>query len=334
MKPVSDDVFAEAVRWHARLRETLCDPVQNKKMHAALEHWLTLDSEHKAALQEVELLWGKLELPAKRMLAGSGDARPLLHAAVDQKAGLQRRRWFYAGGVFAVAATLFLMVGMNQSVKNEITRLMNDNVVSSEHEILSQSLPDGSVLRLNAQTSVEIDFSPEQRTVRLIDGQAWFNVASDKARPFVVKTDLGSITALGTQFDVDQRGDTVTVSLVEGRVSVEDARQPSRDQLQLSAGYAVSLSAKGMDQPHRFDMDTVSAWRSGQVIFYRTPLSEVLQSIAPYSDRHIFVVQPGLANLTVSGVFSISDIDQVLKVIEQTLPVRVVEVGGYVVFLI
>src|SRR5690606_15969424 len=91
----------------------------------------------------------------------------------------------------------------------------------------SITLSDGASVVLNTNSRIEVRYTPERRNVRLLAGQAWFQVAKHPERPFVVEAGDRRVTALGTAFDVrmDSR-DSVQVTLAEGKVSVEPILSP------------------------------------------------------------------------------------------------------------
>lgn len=183
----------------------------------------------------------------------------------------------------ALAAGLVLCIGVVSYLQQRTPAI---STAIGEQRTLT--LADGSVLTLNTLSKVDIKFSRELRQIELKSGEAIFKVAADPARPFVVLTPSASVRALGTQFNVYQRSDGATVSVVEGRVQV--ARRPHSlgsdgDQAvqNLSAGEEAEVRASGeINKRVHADIDKAIAWRERRLFFEETPLDEIAQEFNRY----------------------------------------------------
>ena len=193
-------------------------------------------------------------------------------------------------------------------------------------------LPDGSELVLNTDTRVSIAFSDTQRRLILKQGEVYFDVAKDSARPFVVATSVGQVTAVGTAFNIDSSGREGTEVLVtEGRVRI-DRNGSSDDQpdveidrdntVYLSPGEKVVLSPEKTNVLQEDDMVSALAWKEGMIIFSGEPLETVVHEIDRYTPLELRIVDPGIASIPVGGFFKTGDMDQLLRVLEQNFGVR------------
>jgi transmembrane sensor len=340
-EPVSEELFDEAVIWHTRLHEAKenadCD--QRNDLLAQFELWQAQSPENVRAFAEVELLWGKLADPVKLQAeqAQSSDD----HKRAKNQYSQKRRGYIRPVMVAAMAACLVLFVGFGTETYPTVKGMFDDNFIHAQHSVVTKSLPDGSVIKLNAESAVSVDFEPDTRGVDLLSGEAWFEVAHDTQRPFVVRTQFGDVTALGTAFNISSHNDQVTVSLEEGKVAVDWSATEAdevgindKKHVTLIAGEAMTLSSHGIGQRTHFDRLATAAWRKGKMVFYQTPLSDVIDVLNTYHEGHIMAVNPGLRDMSVSGVFRTDDIDQVIDAIEGTLPVRVVKISNYMILLI
>lgn len=199
---------------------------------------------------------------------------------------------------------------------------------------LRQPLPDGSQLVLDAASRAEVAYTADRRTVRLLAGSAFFAVARDPDRPFVVDTTLARVTVLGTRFSVelDDAGvglaneSAVTVAVEHGHVRAQGlglgpARAELRagDRWSLEAGGAAPRLVRAQDGAAT---DDVAAWRDGWLDFRGTPLAAAMRRLARYHARPIHV-DSAVAGLPVLGRVHITEAMAWLQLLPASLPVRV-----------
>ncbi|HBS25222.1 MULTISPECIES: FecR domain-containing protein [Thalassospira] len=336
-EPATEQLFDEAVVWYMCLREAKddADGDRTDDLIVRFEAWKRQSSDNVIAYAEVEFLWGRLALPVKRQVQAQKS-----HHSVTKQPSRKQSGYLKAVMIAVVAACLVLIVGFGSETYNTVIGRFDENPVQSEHEVLTKMLSDGSVIKLNAESAVLIDLTAKRRVVKLLSGEVWFDVAHDKERPFVVQTDFGDVTALGTEFNVKTDRQKVTISLEEGKVSVNwhvggALENPAGEAVvTLLPGEATTLLPDGIGDKIRFDPIATTAWRNGKMVFYQTPLSDVIDVINKYHDGHIMALSSEINNMTVSGVFHTNDINQVLEVIEGTLPVHAVKISKYMILLV
>lgn len=185
--------------------------------------------------------------------------------------------------------------------------------------LLNQPLPDGSSLTLDAGSRAEVDFYATRRQVRLLAGSAFFAVARDTERPFVVQAADVQVTVLGTRFEVALEDDAVLVAVNAGRVQVRDG---SGARHALGAGQMLRL-APGQTAAVQ-TVAAVAAWREGWLDFQNTPLAEVARRLERYSPQPLRV-EPDAAALPVLGRVRIAAAQGWLRMLPRTLPVSVQE---------
>jgi transmembrane sensor len=168
-------------------------------------------------------------------------------------------------------------------------------------------LADGSRMRLNTDTQVRVAFRGGERHVVLTHGQAFFEVAHDTARPFVVEADGVRVRALGTRFDVRHDGQGVAVTLLQGRVQV---RAADGQAAVLAPGQAVVADRRGVSAPTTADAAAVTSWTSGRITLSGLPLREAVTEINRYAVRKVVLDVPeAVARQPVSGQFVAGDVD-------------------------
>lgn len=296
---------------------------------AVFDEWLAADPAHADAWVRACSSWTAFDG------ADEGDLRPFRDVGVPEERRARPRWGFAIAASVAVIAATGGAVLLNrdggtapggtagtQVAAVDPAKLM---LTTAKGEHRSFQLADTSTVTLNTDSAVAVAFRPGgERRLELIRGQAFFKVARDKARPFVVAADGQTVTALGTQFEVRAEAATLRVVLVEGRVSVAPARGAPvvmRAGQQLVAGpQGVSLSAA--------DVAAVSDWQRGIVTFKGTTLAAAVTELNRYSRTQLKVDDPRLARLTVSGVFQTNDASRFARTIAEIYPVRVVAGGG------
>jgi len=235
-------------------------------------------------------------------------------AAVAVRRRRKRRRRRIAGGL-AGGVTLILSLWAIPLLRQ------TGAVETGAARRQTLALTDGSRAELNAQTRLQTDFRYGRRTVRLERGEAFFTVARDARRPFLVHTPAGTIRVTGTQFDVRLGPDGETeVTLKEGSILFLRSGQPP---VRLSPGEQFDSARRGLHRLSSAEVESVEAWRSGLLDCDGLSLAEVAERLSAYHGRRI-TVSPDIARLKLGGSFQIDDLSAALQVVEAAVDVAVV----------
>ncbi|MGH8298869.1 MAG: FecR family protein [Steroidobacteraceae bacterium] len=198
-------------------------------------------------------------------------------------------------------------------------------------------LPDGSIVGLNTQTELEWVGSPHDRRVRLIYGEAYFQVVHDPSRPFRIMLARSQVQVVGTRFDVYQmtNGD-VRVSVLNGVVTVEGldnrAGAPPSWSRRLTSGQQIEYSPVGLvADVHSIAAPKVIRWRQGMLETQGEPLSDFVSDLSRYTTERIVIADPRAATQKVGGAFSIRNIDGTLDRLARIAPVTVTHEDGEVI---
>jgi transmembrane sensor len=191
-------------------------------------------------------------------------------------------------------------------------------------------LSDGSRLMLNTNSRVSVAFSSRARRITLETGQARFDVARNPARPFVVQAGEHQIVAIGTTFDVRWTSDRLSIVLVEGRVAILPASgspiaATSPSALTLEAGERLKFEGPALAVRSVARLDREEAWVTGRVIFDSTRLGAAVEEINRYAPQRIRLTNPALAELLVSGTFSVDDAGAFARTVAQVFSLRITE---------
>jgi transmembrane sensor len=201
--------------------------------------------------------------------------------------------------------------------KNSPTRTAENAIayhIQTRHgEQLTRQLPDNSVVKLDTDTEVSVQFDQTRRVVRVISGRAEFKVAHEPQRKFLVQAGALGITDVGTVFDVLARPDSTVITVLEGRVAVavepkKGAPPPAYASVEVAAGQQVRVDTDSWPPVYTpVDVQQATAWLRRQIVFENEPLERVAAEFNRYAATPIEIDSPELRTLAVSGVFAADD---------------------------
>lgn len=288
-----EPVRAEAAVWLALLHSD----TRSAEVEKGFRIWLATHPSHALAFERMTNTW---EAAGGVRRAAVDTITKRLEDRLERK---PRRRL-----ALAVAASLAgcALVGLGALVLRPST----DQVIGTAlGERRSVQLADGSRMVLNTDTLVSVDFDATERSVTLRRGQARFYVAQDSQRPFIVHAGRKQIVARGTQFDVRWTDERLSIVLFEGKVSVLTPLQPPLldGGIPLKPGEQLYFAEPALAVKSTPDLQREQAWVQGRAVFDHTPLREVLAEMNRYARKPLKLGDPTLAELPLSGTFSVED---------------------------
>jgi transmembrane sensor len=198
--------------------------------------------------------------------------------------------------------------------------------LTQKGERSSVALPDGSAVVLDTDSAVEVAYTNIERGVRLLHGQALFEVAKHKPLPFRVHAGSRIITAVGTRFDVRLFGSpdtpTVRVALLQGAVNVTNANPASLETASMVAGEVLEARPSAPMRVEPENTETLTSWESGVLVFNDRPLSEAVEEMNRYTTNPIVLADESSRDLRVSGVFNTGDPEHFAQTIAETFALR------------
>ncbi len=200
---------------------------------------------------------------------------------------------------------------------------------SPRGQLTEVTLPDGSSLRLDTATRIEVRYYRQRREVRLFDGQAIFAVQADAQRPFHVEAGPVRVTVVGTKFSVRHTPEVpgnagVQVAVGEGKVRVERvAADVAPSAVFLTARQQIASDASGvLSAVSPITTVDFAPWRDHRLSFDNLRLDHALAELARYGDPQLSIRDPAVAALTITGVFDPRDMSTFRRVLPAALPVR------------
>ncbi|KSB91750.1 hypothetical protein AS593_06930 [Caulobacter vibrioides] len=244
------------------------------------------------ALREVEALWRR---------TGAASEHPAVKAALETALTPKRRSQRTPRLSLALASAAIAGAIATSLAWPSLAGRTYDAGVGEQRLV---RLDDGSSIRLDTDTRVRVRYGVGRRAVTLERGQAFFEVAHDAARPFVVTANDTTVRALGTRFDVRRDGEATRVTLVQGRVEVKDRAAP--DAVVLAPGQQVTAKER-LGAVRRVDTETATSWTTGRLTFHAVPLQQALAEINRYRRTPIRLDPAYVADTPITGTFDSGD---------------------------
>lgn len=336
-----DSIEEEAAAWFGR-----CEIALSPEQARVFMRWLEADPRHAEAMREMDETWDILD-GLKQIRRRGQAAGP----AFLRWPGSKRRLpalLLAAAAAMVIAAVGFWSLRVGEPRVQQVATEMGG--------MKKMDLPDGSVVHLNANSEVKVNFSGGERRVQLTRGEAHFTVAKDRARPFVVVAGAVAVNAVGTAFNVRYETKGVAVFVTEGVVRLDDstgrqsrlpAAPPSPalltpgvaevdrpEPITSPESSAPTLLAAGehafIASPERLLTPTVVvrkiapeeiqqalAWQARQLDFDLTPLAEVVAEFNQHNTHQLQIADPELGQQTFGGSFRADNYDVFVQLLEQ-----------------
>ncbi|MFN3511879.1 MAG: FecR family protein [Phenylobacterium sp.] len=296
----------EAAEWFERLRR----PSVTARALKDFQAWKQ-SSVNAEAFRRVEAGWR-----ATGALVGHPEVQAAAREVLAKRPLRRRRDWRQIWLPAAVAGALGLIL------LAWADRALAPGYRTAVGEQRLVVLDDGSRVRLNTDSTVRVVFWGDMRRVYLRRGQAFFDVAHDPARPFLVDAGGTEVRALGTRFDVRRDRDGVSVTLVDGRVRIEDDRGEAAE---LLPNQQLRVTDAGLSRVRAAGADAVS-WTNGRLVFRDTPLAAAVAEVNRYSAHKIELGDAaGLGDEPVSGVFDAGDVEAFASAVAAVYGLRPVD---------
>lgn len=291
----------------------------------AVAGWLRAAPENEAELAELAELIRLLDLDVAAIPARPAPpAARIITAAAGREAPPRRSR---VPILLAAAAVLVVTAGaLLRRGRSPADAFAGGQYHAGPTAATTVQLSDGSVVRLAPSSRLTALESPDERVVTL-EGQGYFAVARAAGRPFEVRTAAGSVTVLGTRFDVVALADTLSLVVVEGRVAlaVNDQRAT------VSAGEMSGIRGGSLDPPApAVDLAARIAWTGNFLVFQAAPLAEVGREIAERYRVKVEIADSVLARRTVTAWLSDRSLEQALTVVCTIVDADCRTAGGWV----
>jgi transmembrane sensor len=317
--------FQEACDWFVQLREQ----PESLELVAAWLRWCRSDPLNREAFEAARNLWLTCGLlPARE------PARPLM---VTRPAGMHSApRMALAAAVVVAVATGAWLLGQHPIRAGGVEAATFSTARTEHRNVL---LADGSSVEMAGDSRLTVRLGAQLRDIQLQQGEAYFRVAHDRARPFVVHAGALHVRAVGTRFDVRTSAERVIVEVEEGVVEVEPAPElagaavltakQELGPLRVRGGQEIAVAGPAQElQVLPIEPAAVASWREGRLRFVREPLHSVIASIRAASGREIELAAPELGELRFTGTLFSSHVEDWVQGLPAIFPVTVRQDGA------
>lgn len=335
-----EDIHEQACVWVSRMDRGLSEQEKSD-----LSHWVNLGKANREVLFEVASLWDDMSvLHELSGLFPLGESE-----SQKQSRTFRASRWQVAASVAFMMLAIGGIFSSNwQTTPQVVTAQRASTQVGEQKNI---TLSDGSIVHLNTNSVVSIAYSDNERRISLLKGEAYFDVAHEKTRPFVVAAGDNTVTAIGTAFNVELVDDaSFELVVTEGRVLVQDKAQQTADQDTkiltgqspiIDEGLLVFSGEKALVKTNISDRQSVTseymdddlAWQKGMLVFKGETLDTVLDEITRYTPVRFQITDESLKNKRVAGYFKVGDIDALLNALESSFSIKNERVTEYTILL-
>lgn len=300
-----------AARWAIRRDAGPLAPDEQQ----AFEAWLAADERREGSLLRAEAALVYIDRGPALIDVESVPSAPEEEAPAPAR--IARRR-FLAGGAVAGAAVAAGVAGV-------LLMPSGQEFSTAVGEVRRLPLADGSIATVNTASRIAVALEAERRHITLEEGEAWFQVAHDAHRPFVVDVDGVHIRAVGTAFSVRRNPEGVDVLVTEGVVETwTEGHEAARTRISqgersfVAAGTRDIVAVKAADE-----IDRALAWRSGGLAFNGEPLSYAVAELNRYNRRKLVVEDPVLARIPIVGYFRTTEPDDFARAVAPLIGARV-----------
>lgn len=298
--PPPSQLLSEAAFWYnERLAGDMTDEDDKR-----FSGWLDQSPAHRSAYDTVDRGW----MIAERV---QSDLPQALQVAPS-------RAWPKWQWRAAMAATLFLAILIGVGTLPDFIQPEQDVTVQNFQTAMGQrsiiTLPDGTRVTMDSETELKFSDLSNERRIEMMHGRAFFKVAKNAQRPFIVHVDGKTVKALGTAFEVRLDGSQVAVVLAEGKVKVEDSQL--RGSTEMTPGRQLVMRSDRRWTLSNVDVNKETSWTGGRLIFMNDPLSQAVMDVNRYAKRKLVFVNNQIPATDIVGVFSAGDIDGFVKALE------------------
>jgi transmembrane sensor len=321
----------EARHWVVRIDSEDMGPDERH----AFEEWLQRSPAHRKVFADTAKNWINLDCPA--VLLGTPQAAVTNHPAPDPATHKRSAPVMAACVLLVIAMTGWQLLSW-QSARNTDYFQTYTTAIG---EVAKVSLPDTSSVDINSRSLLHVAFDKSSRAVILPQGEAYFAVAHDIDKPFIVHAGRFSVRAVGTAFMVSLSDENISVLVTEGEVEVSMYDENIEDAEALQSRIMHSpllLTAVSAGQSGEFDkagqtpqvnmladqhLNRSLAWRDGLLMFDNDSLEAVVVTLNRYSPSTITITDDSIRNLRVGGFFRVEDIDAILATLENNYDITV-----------
>lgn len=298
----------------------------SEQSRSAFKIWLSADERHLVALKSMADIWNDLD--------------EVLMMINDEDSSEDISLWPILTPVFKpillAASVSFLAVFIWLAMPLNVEKQSYATLVGQQ---MDATFEDGSIIHLNTNSSIETEFSDEKRIIKLIKGEALFDVAHDPNRPFIVYAGDRLVQAIGTKFVVHLESKNIQVTVTDGKVkmskvaldtTLSDIKELNsatikNDDIFIAKGEKVVTNSNQTPKLTHIKAENIErelSWLDGKLIFDNERLFDVIKEINRYDNIEIVLKDPSLHDIRISGRFDLGDNEALIEAIELSFNIK------------
>lgn len=331
-----ETIEKEAADWLAKLDRGGLSQAER----AELRTWLSQDQQHQSALKSYCSFWEEMNFFFNEFPSSStaGDARP-------DAVGLGLPRMSLTAKILPLvfASVFVLSIGLGLWFGTRLGPTQDSVYVTEVGVQKTEQLADGSKAHLNTNSVIQVEYSDSARIVRLLRGEAKFDVAHNPERPFIVFAGNQQVMAVGTEFVVRLVADNILVTVTDGKVrlsrssEISDVPTGAQEAVLISEGEVVDFNMTDKSPPPEpkkaslQEMNRRLSWLERVLVFDNERLEDVVAEISRYVPDQIVIEDEELRSVRISGRFRIGDGKALLEAMKASFDVEEKPDGVHVI---
>jgi transmembrane sensor len=323
----------QAAVWLARRDASSWSPDDEARLH----EWIGASVAHRVAFLRLEAAWnqaGRLKALGAGLPAGVAPPRgkwrhsPFYRLRPSTRSGEQslpasaeRSRHSWSRRRIALAGAAASLIAITAVSVFLMSRLGGEQYSTPVGGMAAVPLRDGSQVTLDTASRIRVELRPRERRVDLLGGEAFFVVAKDPRRPFVVQAGNARIVAVGTQFSVRSDHGGLRVVVTQGTVRLDT------DLILLHAGSIARVTERGVqvERASSAQLERLLSWREGYLTFHETTLADAVAEFNRYNIHKISIADPRVARIRVSGTFRPTHVQAFVRLLGEGFSVRAIQ---------
>ncbi len=332
--PDAQEIDSQAMHWLTRLDSGPLSP----EAQLEFQDWLNTSARHKEALERMSEFWGGLEV-LEQLKDYSANEVVQLETRRDNDFFHRFVRKKSVGAALAASFLAVCLYGVTQL--NIFTQgAYSQQFATLVGEQSNIELPDGSKIILNTDSRISVSFDNSARQVQLLEGEAYFDVAHDPAKPFSVSTESGIVTAVGTAFSVRLHDHQINVLVTEGRVSLKSSAQELPAEkvdkgeevrpIEVSAGQSIvfAQSANRIDVIAPAQIEKQVDWHDGFLAFKGETLEHIIGEVSRYTDMEIEISGEELRQEKIFAYYKVGNLSELFEALKLAADVEIEELNS------
>ncbi|QDF28543.1 FecR family protein [Halarcobacter anaerophilus] len=304
----------QAVYWLSCEKEGF---TESRKLE--FENWLKENPSHQKVYNRMKFIH---KIPKSLSEKNREDLSQKVHKELSKTKLSLKIKYYYSG-----AAVLILILFFSLFKTYDNNSLQYEKIYVTDVKNLSkQSLPDGSIISLDAKTNLNIEFYKNRREAFLTNGKVIFSIAKDKSRPFVISSDNIQIEVVGTKFEVINLDNKITINVQEGRVKTYHLNKNKKREntIILTKADTITYTNKGeVNNYSKINPEKIAIWQDDLINFNQVTLKEAFTEFAKYTNHTFEFSSNEIKNYLVTGEFKSNQLDIFLNTIIKIYPIKI-----------